>query len=602
MNMDELREKARNLPMSPGVYLMKDSGDHVIYVGKAKKLKNRVSQYFQDTANHLPKTRLMVKNVHHFEVIVAASEFEALVLECALIKRYLPKYNILLKDDKGFPYLRLNMNEDYPKIEMVNKPSCDGAGYYGPFGSRAVTQSLLDAIRLALKLPGCTKKFPRDIGKGRPCLNYHMDQCSGWCIEDRKAEYHALMEQAKRLLNGNYKQVADDIRKAMLEASDALKFELAAQLRNRLQSIEALQKKQLVTAGKLADTDVIGFASTNSKSCFTVLHYSGGNLLDKDFEILSLQEHPQEACSSLIKQYYLLRGFAPRQILLPFVVEDMELFSQFMEKEFGRKTKFFIPQRGDNLRLIELAQKNAEEEARRVSDKEEKHFAALRMLGKLLSLPTPNRIESYDISHTSGTDIVGSMVVYKDGKAHKSSYKRFKLKDMDDQDDYGAMRQVLTRRFSHYVASDAGFELPPDLLLIDGGMNHAAVACEVLQSMNLHFPVFGMVKDDRHRTRALITAQGDLINMDSHPAVFAFVGNIQEETHRFAISFHKKLRSKRLRYSQLDHIPGIGPKRKEELLKYFHSVKSIAQATLTELERILPKNAALAVYHHFNKE
>ena len=603
MTYDELKEKALSLPFAPGVYIMRDKTDKVIYVGKAKKLKNRVSQYFQDTASHTPKTRLMVSKIDHFDVIVAASEFEALVLECSLIKRYLPKYNILLKDDKGYPYLRLNMKEAYPRITMVSKLADDGAGYYGPYGSRGVTNQVMEAIRQTLKLPGCSRVFPRDVGKDRPCLNYHMNQCAGWCqVGKSQEEYRATMEQARQLLNGNYKSVADGIRQQMLLAAENLEFELAASLRDRLVAVEALGQKQLVTAGTMADTDVIGYAQTEAKACFAVLHFSGGNLLDKDYEVMPIPDSREEAVSSLVKQYYLSRGYAPKRVLLPFAMADSELFADLLEQQFGRKTKLYVPQRGDNLRLVELANTNAFEEAERVTGKEEKISAVLSLLGKMLSMEPPKRIESFDISNISGTDIVASMVVYQDGKPRRSDYKRFKIEGLDGQDDYGSMRQVVTRRFAHYKAGDIGFEQAPDLLLIDGGVNHANVAVEALQALDLRMPVFGMVKDDRHRTRALVTPEGEQIAIDSNQAVFALIGSIQEETHRFAITYHRKLRSKRLRYSELDQIPGIGPKRKQELLKTFKSLTSIAQAELFELERLLPKDAAAAVYHHFHQK
>ena len=600
MTFDELKLKALSLTYAPGVYIMKDKTDKVIYVGKAKKLKNRVSQYFQDTASHTPKTRLMVSHIDHFDVIVAASEFEALVLECSLIKRYMPKYNILLKDDKGYPYLRLNMKDAYPRITMVSKMADDGAQYYGPYGTRSVTQSVLEAIRLTLKLPDCSRVFPRDVGKDRPCLNYHMNQCAGWCQTGREqAEYLAVMDQARQLLMGNYKAVADQIRNQMLSAAENLEFELAASLRDRLNAVEALGQKQLVTAGAFADTDVVGYGQTETKACFAVLHYSGGNLLDKDFEIFSLPDDPKEAVSSLLKQYYLSRGLAPKRVLLPFELEDSELFSQLLEQQFGRKTKLHIPQRGDNMRMLELACKNALEEAERVTDKEEKISGTLTLLGKMLSIAPPKRIESFDISNISGTDIVASMVVFQDGKPRKRDYKRFKIEGLPGQDDYASMRQVVTRRFAHYLEGDKGFGEKPDLLLIDGGVAHANVAVEALAGLGLTMQVFGMVKDDRHRTRALVTPDGQQINIDNNQSVFAFIGNIQEETHRFAITYHRQLRSKRLRYSELDSIMGIGPKRKQELLKTFKSLTGIGQASLEELERILPKDAAAAVYHHF---
>ena len=603
MTFDELKDKASTLPLAPGVYIMKDKHDKVIYVGKAKKLKNRVSQYFVNTVSHTLKTRIMVSHIDHFDVIVAASEFEALVLECSLIKRYLPKYNILLKDDKGYPYLRLDMKEIYPRITMVSKISDDGAGYYGPYGSRGVTQDLMEAIRLTLKLPGCKREFPRDIGKDRPCLNYHMNQCAGWCQEGKSTtEYRALMEQARQLLMGNYKTVAADIRTQMLAAADNLEFELAASLRDRLNAVEILGKKQLVTAGTLADTDVIGYGQTEAKACFAVLHFSGGNLLDKDYEVLPIPDDREAAVSSLLKQYYLSRGLAPKRVLLPFEIEDAQLFSQLLEQEFGRKPHLHVPQRGDNMRLVELACKNAFEEAQRVTSRDEKHSATLTLLGKMLAMEPPKRIESFDISNISGTDIVASMVVFEDGKPKKKDYKRFKIEALTDQDDYASMAQVVRRRFSHYKEGDAGFDTAPNLVLIDGGVAHARVAVEALEQLDLHMKVFGMVKDDRHRTRALVTPEGQEIAIDSNQTVFSFVGSIQEETHRFAITFHRQLRSKRLRYSELDDIAGIGPKRKEQLLKYFKSLTAIRQATLQELERLLPKDAASAVYHHFHVE
>ncbi len=603
MTFEELKEKALTLPYAPGVYIMRDKTDKVIYVGKAKKLKNRVSQYFQDTASHSPKTRIMVSKIHHFDVIVAASEFEALVLECSLIKRYLPKYNILLKDDKGYPYLRLNMKDVYPSISLVSKLADDGAEYFGPYGGRGTTYDVMEAIRLTLKLPGCRKQFPRDIGKERPCLNYHMNQCAGWCQANKSCtEYRETMLQARELLRGNYKAVAEQIRQQMLAAADNLEFELAASLRDRLLSVENLGQKQLVTAGTLADTDVVGYGETEAKACFAVLHFSGGNLLDKEYEVFSCPDDKVEAVSSLLKQFYLSRGLAPKRVLLPFALEDGDLFSQLLEQQYGHRPKLHVPQRGDNVRLVELACTNAFEEAERVTGKEERTNATLALLGKMLKINPPVRMESFDVSNISGTDIVASMVVFVDGKPHKSGYKRFKLEGLTNQDDYASMNQVLKRRFSRYKAGDKGFEEAPDLLLIDGGINHAKVAVTALEALELHFPVFGMVKDDRHRTRALVTPEGQEIRIDNNQAVFSLIGNIQEETHRFAITYHRQLRSKRLRYSELDGIPGIGPKRKQDLLRQFKSLSAISHATLPELERLLPKDAAAAVYHHFREK
>lgn len=603
MSFDELKEKALTLPLAPGVYIMRDKADKVIYVGKAKKLKNRVTQYFQDTVSHSLKTRLMVSKIDHFDVIVAASEFEALVLECSLIKRYMPKYNILLKDDKGYPYIRLDGTQMYPKFSMVGKIADDGATYFGPFGSRGTTSAILETIQIILKLPGCKKIFPRDIGKDRPCLNYHMNQCAGWCQQGRTREdYLRRIEQAQQLLSGNYKKVAHEIRAQMLAAAENMEFEVAAGLRDRLNAVEALSQKQLVTAGSMADTDVIGYGQTEAKACFAVLHFRDGNLLDKDYEVFQTPDDPESAVSSLMKQYYLSRGLAPKIVLLPFEVEDSELFAQLMEQQSGRRVRLRVPQRGDSVRLVELAVKNAQEEAQRLTTKEERTSGTLQLLGKMLATEPPKRIESFDISNISGTDMVASMVVFEDGKPKKSEYKRFKIEGLDGQDDYAAMKQVVFRRFSHLKAGDKGFDTAPDLLLIDGGMNHAAVAERILSELDLNIRTMGMVKDDRHRTRALITADGREIRIDSQQSVFSLIGNIQEETHNFAINYHRKLRSKRLRKSALDAIPGIGPKRKEDLLKVFRSISSIADANLSELERYLPKNVALEVYQHFHRD
>ena len=603
MTFDELKEKANTLPMAPGVYLMRDKTETVIYVGKAKKLKNRVSQYFQDTASHTPKTRLMVSKIHDFDVIVAASEFEALVLECSLIKRHLPKYNILLKDDKGYPYIRLDSSLEYPRIEMVSKVANDKADYFGPFGSRGITQNVIDAIKATLKLPNCTKQFPKELGKGRVCLHYHMGQCEGWCQAKLSADaYRGRIAQAKHLLHGNFKAVADGIRSSMHQAADNLNFELAASLRDQLQAVEALQKKQLVTAGTLADTDVIGYAQTESKACFTVLHFSGGNLLDKDYEVFAIPDDPEQAVSSLMKQYYLSKGYSPKIVLLPFVIEDSTLFEELLEQQYGRKPKLKLPQRGDNVRLVELANKNALEEAERITSKEEKLSGTINLLGKMLAIDPPSRIESFDISNMSGRDIVASMVVFQDGKPRRSEYKKFKIQNMENQDDYASMEQVITRRFTHFKEKDTGFDAAPDLLLIDGGVQHARVALSALERLGLSFTVVGMVKDDRHRTRSLVTPQGNEIAIVGQQSVFSLIGTIQEETHRFAITYHQTLRNKRLRYSELDQIDGIGPKRKQDLLKAFKSITAISSASLSDLLRILPRDAAQSVYNHFHSK
>jgi len=604
MTFEELKDKALSLPYEPGVYIMQDKAGTVIYVGKAKKLKNRVSQYFQDTAAHTPKTRKMVSQIDHFDTIVARSEFEALVLECSLIKRHMPKYNILLKDDKGYPYLRVDLTEDYPTMQMVSKTAGDKASYFGPFGGRSVTQHVIDTLRLTLKLPGCSKQFPRDLGKDRPCLNFHMNNCDGWCQLSRsQKEYHARMEQAVLILQGSYKKVADELRMQMEGAAEKLQFELAASLRDRLRAVESLGERQLVTAGTMANTDVIGYYQNEARACFAVLHYVNGSLLDKEYEILSPADDPQEAVSALVKQFYLARGTAPKVILTPFELEDAELFSALLQQELNKKVLIRMPQRGDNVRLVELAHKNAREEAERITTRAERRTGTLGALADMLHLPDiPHRMESYDISNLAGTDIVASMVVFQDGRPLKSAYKRFRVEGLTDQDDYASMHQILLRRLTHYVQQDAGFSEHPDVLLIDGGVEHTKVAEDVLQTLGLDIPAYGMVKDDKHRTRALVTAAGDEIAISAVPSVFALIGTIQEETHRFAITFHHESHSKSSTRSALDGIPGVGKVRAQALLKTFKSVKAIREADIFALERVLPKDAAASVYLHFHGE
>ena len=605
MTREELKQAALSLPCAPGVYLMKDASGVVIYVGKAKKLKNRVSQYFQDTASHNSKTRRMVSKVDHFETIQAATEFEALVLECSLIKHYMPKYNILLKDDKGYPYLRLDLREAYPKLTLANRAAEDGAKYFGPYGSRGRSQGVIDTVSALFELPVCGKRFPRDKGKDRPCLNYQMGKCAGWCRRELSGEeYRSRIAQVVLLLEGKQQTLCRNLREEMEMAAENLEFERAAMLRDRLRSVELLSQKQTVTAGTGADTDAIGWYETEAKACLTVLHYIGGNLVDKDYEILARPDDREEALSALVKQYYLSRGTAPKRVLLPFSMEDSQAFGQLLEEKLSRKVKFLVPQRGDNRKRLELAIGNAREEAERATNAAERLSATLVLLQGILGLDEyPKRMEAYDISNIAGTDIVASMTVFADGKPKKKDYKRFKLENMSEQDDYAAMEQVVCRRFCHYLNGDKGFEERPDVLLIDGGQRHAQVVEDALKAMELAIPVFGMVKDDRHRTRALITPRGEELGIQTQPAVFALIGRIQEETHRFAIGYHRQLRSKRMRRSALDGIPGIGEKRRNALLKKFKSITAIQNAELAQLRTVLPDRAARALYAYFhNKE
>ena len=605
MTFDELKEKAHALPLKPGVYIMQDAKNVVIYVGKAKALKNRVSQYFANLASHTEKTRAMVSQIDHFDVIVADSEFEALVLENSLIKRHQPRYNILLKDDKGYPYIRLTVKEEYPKFSLANKAAEDGARYFGPYGSRGNTQNIIDALRVALRLPSCNKKFPRDIGKERPCLNYHMGQCDGYCRKDMdQSRYREAIDQAVRLLEGKFQEVGDELKAEMELAAEELRFEKAAELRDRYKAIELLGKRQKVVAGSLADTDVVGFHKGEAtKSCFVVLHFVEGELAAKDWDLIDtpMEEKTADILSALVRQYYGGRGNLPRQILLPCELEDEVPLMRMLSEDAGRKVELVTPQRGAKMDLIRLANKNAVEEVERWTTREERQSKLMELLGKMLDLEAPpRRIESYDISNQGADDIVASMVVYVNARPLKRDYRHFKLKDMDGPDDYASMEQVLTRRFKRYLEGDEKFADKPDLLLIDGGVSHANVAVKVLETLGLSIPIFGMVKDDRHRTRALVTPEGREIGIQGNQAIFSLIGQIQEETHRFAIEFHRQQQNQRVKGSVLDQIPGVGEKRRSDLLKHFKSIKKIREATQAQLAEVVPKNTAQAVFDYFH--
>ncbi len=603
MTKDELREKALALPLQPGVYIMMDRRGEVIYVGKAKKLKNRVVSYFRE-GNHSPKTEVMVSHVDHFDVIMVRSEFEALITENQLIKLHKPRYNILLKDDKGYPYLRTDLRSEYPSWKVVGRPGTDGAKYLGPYGSRTTLFAALGAVNKALKLPQCSRKFPADIGKERPCLNQAMGLCEGWCTGTPDASaYRKRVGDAILVFEGKSDELEKQVAGEMEQAAEELDFEKAAVLRDRLKALRSLGEKQLAVAGALADTDALGFYRGAAKSCFVVLHYIGGKLLDKDMMLLETpMEEDGEVLSALVRQYYLPRGVYPRNILLPLLPEDGEELEQFFSQQSGHKVEFLVPQRGDMRLRAETARLNAQQEAERATDRAERVSGILKWLAEAAFLPVPpRRIEAYDISNLSGEDTVASMTVFVDAKPLKRDYRRFKMKDAGGGDDYGSMRETLRRRLTEYREGNERFALLPDLFLIDGGSLHATVALEVLREFGIDRPVLGMVKDDKHRTRALITSDGRELGLEGNPAAFSFIGRIQEETHRFAIEYQRSLRSRHIG-SSLDKIPGVGEKRRSELLKRFKTIKAIAAASEEELRTVVPRNTARAVYAWFRRE
>lgn len=600
--LDTLSEKANNLPLLPGVYIMLDEHGEVIYVGKAKKLKNRVTSYFH--GEHLPKVAAMVEKVRDFNVIVAGSEFEALVLENSLIKRHKPKYNILLKDDKGYPFVRVDVKSEYPRMSLINRSAKDGARYFGPFGSRGQTYGIIETISRALLLPTCAKKFPRDIGKERPCLNYQMGNCAGWCrgVPDAE-EYRRRMAQAMLILEGKSAELTRELTEKMEQAAEELRFEQAAELRDRLRAVESLANRQRVISTAFADTDAIGFCR-GAKSCFTVLHFVNGDLVGKDTEMMDEPlEDDGEAVAGLVLQYYTAhRGGWPKSVLLPCEIDGKEALEELLSETSGRRIYIETPKRGERMRLIESAALNAREEIQRRTTAAQRTNKTLEWLQKALGLAEfPRRIEAFDVSNLGDTGIVAAMTVHVDGRPFKRAYKKFRIKDMPVRDDYASMRQAVYRRFKHYVDGDESFSPLPELLLIDGGENHAKVAVDALRELKLNVPVFGMVKDDRHRTRALISPDGHEIGINSNQAVFALVGNIQEETHRFAIEYQRALRNEGYA-SALDRIDGVGPKRRADLIKYFKTVKAIRAASVSQLNLVVPKNTAQAVYDYFHNE
>ena len=599
--LDTLLEKANNLPLLPGVYIMLDEKSEVIYVGKAKRLKNRVVSYFR--GEHTPKVAAMVDKVRDFNVIVAGSEFEALVLENSLIKRHKPHYNILLKDDKGYPFIRIDMRSAYPRLEVSRTAPKDGANYYGPFGGRYRTREIIDVLRGALLLPDCTRRLPRDIGKERPCLKYQMGSCAGWCLEGRTEEdYRTRIEQAALILEGKSAELLSQLREKMEQAADELRFEQAAALRDRIRAVEALSQKQRVISTAFSDTDAVGFIR-GAKSCFTVLHFRGGDMIGKDAEMLDEPvEDDGEAVSNLVRQYYATRGAVPRHVLLPVECDDREELETFLSESTGRKTAVEVPKRGERLRLVESAALNAREEILRRTTQAERRSKTLEWLQKALDLEVfPKRIEAFDISNLGSTGIVAAMTVHVDGRPLKRGYRKFRIRGLEQPDDYASMYQAVTRRLTHYLEGDEKFSPLPDLLLIDGGAEHAATARRAAGDLGLTLPIFGMVKDERHRTRALITPEGREIGIVGNQAVFALVGSIQEETHRSAVEYQRSLRAEAYG-STLEKIPGVGKKRREELIGHFKSVKAIREASEEELAAVVPQNTAHAVWTYFRTE
>lgn len=608
MTIKELREKAMKLPLTPGVYIMKDEKDSIIYIGKAKALKNRVSQYFGSEKNHPEKVRQMVAHVDHFDYILCQSEFEALVLECSLIKQHRPKYNILLKDDKGYCYIRIS-NDAWRKISFVMQKADDGAEYLGPYMSAWFARNAVDEALKIFRLPSCNKVFPRDLGKSRPCLNYYIKQCAAPCSGKMSLkEYRESVDAAIDFLKKGNSDSVRLMTERMNAAAENLDFELAARLRDRITAVKRITEKQKVVSVSTPEQDAISLILEEEDACFAVLRFSDGRLYDKeDFLVRSMGQGAElsAARADFIKQYYTLRTNIPPVITLDAPPEDEELLLGWLSEKRGKKVRFVYPQKGENQKILELCRQNAAEKLAQSRGHLGHELSALDELASLLGLKKlPVWIESYDISNLMGSENVAGMVVFKNGRPYKDSYRRFRIKGFQGQDDYASMNEVLTRRFEEYFRqkdSGEGFGQLPDLILLDGGKGQVSAVRPVLERFGLEVALFGMVKDGKHKTRA-ITDEGREISITSKRQAFTLVSEIQEEVHRFAIGYHRLSRKNKALTSSLTEIEGIGKERAKLLLSRFKTVKRIGEAEVEELLQVrgMTRPSAEAVYRHFH--
>ncbi len=601
--IEELYKSAQQLPQSPGVYKMFNSSGEIIYIGKAKRLKNRVSSYFKPGAVHQPKVEKMVSHVHHFDVIVVNSEFEALVLECSLIKQNMPKYNILLKDDKGFCYIRVS-NEDYPRITAELQKYDDGARYFGPYMSSFGLKQMVETATVAFMLPTCKKSFPRDFGKTRPCLNAHIGRCMAVCTgRISREEYARSVERAIHLLTHGTDSILEVLRDEMLAASDALEFEKAAKLRDSISSIERMAAGQkVIKTGAGKDMDVFAFAANERSVCAAILKYRSGRLTDKDEKVIYDTTDIPHAREEFITHYYIEREDLPVRILVDAGFESMELVEKYLTEVRGRNVSLQVPQRGDGRALVEMAYKNASDRLRRDSSRKTRGEAALGELANLLGMEQPpERIEAYDISNY-GEEKVAGMTVFVKGAPRRSDYRRYRIKTVQGVDDYASMAEVLTRRIARYDQGSPGFSQKPDLILLDGGRGHVNAIAQVIKGSSFEdVPLFGMVKDDKHRTRGIV-GEGGEIQVSMHRSAFSLVTSIQDETHRFAIEYQRRSHSKGALRSSLLDIDGIGEARAKALLSHFKTIKAISAASEEQLREApgMSASAARAVYRHYH--
>ena len=610
-----IQEELKKLPGKPGVYLMHDEKDAIIYVGKAISLKNRVRQYFQSSRNKGAKIEQMVTHISRFEYIVTDSELEALVLECNLIKEHRPKYNTMLMDDKSYPFIKVTVNEPFPRVMLARQMKKDKAKYFGPYTSAGAVKDTIELIRKLYHIRSCNRSLPKDIGKERPCLNYHIHQCQAPCQGYiSQEEYRKSIDEVVRFLNGHYDLVLKELEEKMMAASDSLEFEKAIEYRELLTSVQKVAQKQKITDTAGDDRDIIAMASEGEDAVVQVFFIRSGRLIGRDHFYLKSAENDTEGeiLSSFIKQFYAGTPYIPAELMLPEEIEDQDIIEEWLTARRERRVHLRIPKKGTKEKLVELAQKNAQmvlkNDRERLKREEGRTIGAVKELEKILGLKGIIRMEAYDISNTNGFDSVGSMVVYEHGKPKRNDYRKFKIKTVQGSDDYASMNEVLTRRFGHGLreqqeeSETGGFQIFPDLIMMDGGRGQVNIALEVLEKLHLHIPVCGMVKDDNHRTRGLYFNNTEL-PIDRNSECFRLITRIQDEAHRFAITFHRQLRSKGQVHSVLEDIPGVGPARRKDLMRCFENIDAIRNATVEELKELPSMNekSAQEVYKFFHQ-
>lgn len=604
--LERLKEKSRGLPFEPGVYIMKDAGGHIIYIGKAKALRRRVSQYFLRFEHHEGKVRKMVEHVDDFEYIITDSEFEALILECSLIKQHKPKYNILLKDDKGYSYIKVTLNEAWPRITAVKKKEDDGALYIGPYISSFVVKEAVDEAVKAFMIPTCNRRFDKE-DRGRPCLNYYIHQCCAPCRGHMSnAEYREIVDNAVTFLKGGYDTIIKQLTQQMENFSENLEFEKAARIRDRIEAIRKIHEKQKVVATNVPEQDVIALAGDGCNTDFEVFIIRDGRLTDRRSFLLDYIADEKAARAEFLLRYYSASNLPPKRVTLDGETEDKELLELYLSQTAGHKVSITVPQKGEQAALVGMVRNNAREKIERLASRPAKSDKVLDELAKILGLASrPDYIEAYDISNTAGTGVVAGMVVFEGGRPLKSAYRKFSIKTVVGQDDYACMREVVGRRLARLKEAQengdadnakAGFSRMPDLILLDGGLGHVNAVKPVLEEYGFDIPLFGMVKDDKHRTRA-IAADGGEIAINASRGVFTLVSQIQDEVHRFAISYHHKTRGKAAFSSRLTQVPQIGPGRAKALMKHFKTVERLRGATEDELAAVpgMTKTAAASL-------